>query len=252
MALKFSIITITLNSEHHLEQTIISITSQSYNKYEYIIVDGGSTDHTLDIIQKHEQKIDHWISEPDNGIADAMNKGLSLATGDYILFLHSDDYLLNTNVLKEVASYLTKPYDIVMFNIFLERNGKRYLATPRGLTWWTNFKTGIFHQSVFCSRELFLKIGPFDTQFRIVMDYDFFLRAYKANIKTKHVDIPTTLMRLTGISSQQNWPDLKERFYEERKVHEKNCTNRWMRLCYFIYWKLYLTYRRGLNFGKSI
>ena len=241
---KISIITITLNSERYLEQTITSVTNQSYRNIEYIIIDGGSTDRTLDIIRKYDNKIDRCISEPDDGIADAMNKGVSLSTGDYILFLHSDDYLLNSKVLEHAAPFLRKPYDIAMFSIVLENNGKKSLAAPRGLNWWTNFKTGIFHQSAFCSKELFRKIGPFDTKFHIVMDYDFFLRAYKANITIKIVTFPLSLMRLVGLSSQQNWPSLKERFKEERMVHTKNCENSWMRLLYGIYWSLYFPYRK--------
>ena len=90
---KISIITITFNSEEHLEQTIESVAAQTYPSIEYIIVDGGSTDGTLDIIKRHEEDIDRWISEPDDGIADAFNKGIALATGDFVYFLNSDDYL---------------------------------------------------------------------------------------------------------------------------------------------------------------
>ena len=88
---KITIVTITYNAERYLEQTITSVIEQTYTNREYIVVDGNSSDGTLDIIKKYESEIDNWISEPDNGIADAMNKGIDLATGDYILFLHSDD-----------------------------------------------------------------------------------------------------------------------------------------------------------------
>ena len=252
MARKISIITITLNSERYLEQTISSVVDQTYGNIEYIIVDGGSTDGTLDIIRKYDAKIDRWISEPDKGIADAMNKGLSLATGDYILFLHSDDYLLNSGVLEQAAGFLTKPYDIVMYDIILERNEKKSLVSPRGLTWWINFKTGIFHQSVLCSKTLFREIGTFDTNFHIAMDYDFFLRAYRASMRTKRIEIPLTLMRLVGISSNTDWPGLKQRLLEEHRVHVKNCPTLWMRLMYKIYWLAYLPYKKTCCTIKSI
>lgn len=252
MNVKISIVTITLNSKPCLEQTITSVINQSYSNIEYIIIDGGSTDGTLDIIKQYESKIDLWISESDKGIADAMNKGLSLATGEYILFLHSDDYLLDSSVLEKAAMYLTDSHDIVMFSIVLERNGKRWTAKSRGLNFWINFKTGIFHQSVFCSKSLFQKIGTFDNQFHIVMDYDFFLRAHKANIHAKCVDIPLSLMRLIGISSQLDWPSLRERFIEERKVHAKHCTNYWMRALYLVYWALYFPYRKTCSLYKSL
>ncbi|MCI5223504.1 MAG: glycosyltransferase [Candidatus Electrothrix sp. AR4] len=241
---RISIITITLNSEEYLEQTIISVLEQSYNNIEYIIIDGGSTDTTLDIIKKYQDKIDHWISEPDNGIADAMNKGLSLATGDYILFLHSDDYLLDATVLHEAAQYVTASCDIFMFNIFLEHDGKRTLAKPSGLTWKINFKTGVFHQSAICSKNLFQKIGDFDTQFRITMDYEFFLRAYREKINAQHCDMPLSLMRLVGISSQRDWKNLRKRFREERLAHNKHRYSLGMKILYQCYWPPYLLYRR--------
>jgi hypothetical protein len=94
------------------------------------------------------------------------------------------------------------------------------------------------------SQKLFQKVGIFDTNFRIVMDYDFFLRAFKSNAHAKSIDMPLTLMRLIGISSQHDWPNLRERFLEERNVHKKNCSKQWMRILYAIYWSFYLTYRK--------
>jgi len=244
MSVKISIITITWNSERYIEETITSVANQTYPNIEYIIIDGGSTDATLDIIKKYEPKIDRWISEPDGGIADAMNKGLALATGDYILFLHSDDYLLNPSVVEQAVPHLTAPYDIVMFNIILERNSRKTLSIPRGLNKWINFKTGVYHQSVFCSNKLFKQIGIFDTQFKIVMDYDFFLRAYKTNTISKKINLPISVMRQVGLSARQDWQGLKARFLEEKQVHVKNNNNPLMRLLYTFYWSLYFPYRR--------
>lgn len=246
--LKLSIITITFNSEDYLEQTILSVINQSYKNIEYIIVDGDSTDNTLNIIKKYEPKVNTWISEPDNGIADAMNKGLKLATGDYILFLHSDDYLIDSNIIKKAIGQISIPCDIILFNIILERDGKKMLTCPRGLTWWINFKTGVFHQSTFCSRSLFQEIGHFDQQFRITMDYDFFLRAYRAGIRTQQIALPISLMRLVGISSQRDWPSLQKRFLEEQIVHHKNLMGKWMPLLYKVYWTLYLPYKKACCF----
>ena len=241
--LKISIITISYNAAQYIEQTIQSVVNQSCSDKEYIVVDGGSTDGTIDIIQKYENQIDKWISEPDNGIADAMNKGLTLATGDYIIFLHSDDYFENENVLSTVASHLSVSYEIFMFNIFLSNNGDKWLLIPRGLNWWMNLKTGVFHQSVICARTLFERIGNFDTGFLIAMDYDFFLRAYRAGVKSRKIDYPMSVMRLCGVSSQLDWPRLKERFREERWVHLKNSPSIPLRLIYFVYWFFYPIYR---------
>lgn len=239
-----TIITISLNSEKYLEETISSVLSQNYQDIEYIIIDGKSTDRTTEIIKKYDSQIDQWISEPDRGIADAMNKGLSMARGDYILFLHSDDYLLKPDVIEKLMHLIKTPSEIVMCNIYLEKNGKTSLYRPRGLNWWVNFKTGIFHQSVFCSRKLFDRIGNFDTHFKITMDYDFFLRAYHTKASVQKVDMPLSVMRLVGISSQRDWPNLKNRLLEEKRVHYKNCTSPGMKLIYNIYWFFYPVYKR--------
>ncbi|MDL2123077.1 MAG: glycosyltransferase [Deltaproteobacteria bacterium] len=240
---KVSIITITYNSELYLEQTIQSIINQTYQCKEYIIIDGASTDSTLSIIKKYEDKIDKWVSEPDNGIADAMNKGLALAMGDFVIFLHSDDYFVDDNVLSVAASHLTNGYEVFFFSISLSNNGEKRLAKPRGFNWWLNLKTGVFHQSVICARTLFERIGDFDTGFRIAMDYDFFLRAYRARVKTKKIDLPLSVMRLCGVSSQLDWPSLRERFREEHLVHIKNCPLIWQRPLYYMYSLVYKFYR---------
>ena len=174
---KISIITIALNAERYLEQTIASVVNQTYSNREYIIVDGGSTDGTLDIIKKYESEIDNWISEPDKGIADAMNKGIDLATGDYILFLHSDDYLVNSSVLERASEYLGDRFDIFFFQVLHDIHGQNQVSRNRPLGWLTNFKMGSCHQGQLCSIKLFQRIGKFDTSFKIDMDYDFILRA---------------------------------------------------------------------------
>jgi len=236
---KISIITITLNAERYLGQTIPSVVNQTYSNREYIIVDGGSTDGTLDIIKKYESEIDNWISEPDKGIADAMNKGIDLATGDYILFLHSDDYLVNSSVLERASEYLGDSFDIFFFQVLHDINGQNKVSRNRPLGWLTNFKMGSCHQGQLCSRKLFQRIGKFDTSFKIDMDYDLILRAY--------VNMPLAVMRLIGISSRTDWKSLRERFDEERQVHFKNCTTIWMRLLYIFYWMMYLPYRKSLH-----
>ena len=113
---RITIITITFNAELYLEQTIASVIGQTYNDKEYIVIDGGSTDSSLDIIKKYKKNIDKWISEPDNGISHAMNKGLQYATGDFVFFLHSDDYLCDDNVLAEACQFLTDQHDLAGIN----------------------------------------------------------------------------------------------------------------------------------------
>lgn len=241
--LKISIITISYNSASYIEQTIESVCEQTFQNKEYIVVDGGSTDGTVEIIKKYEDKIDKWVSEPDHGIADAMNKGLALASGDFVIFLHSDDYFLDENVLTVASAHLSTDCEIFLFDIWLMKNGESRLFVPRGLNWWMNFKTGVFHQSAFCSRSLFAGIGNFDPGLRIAMDYDFFLRAYRAGVRAKKIGLPLSVMRLCGLSSQLDWPSLRERFREERRIHMKNSPSIPLRLLYLIYWSFYPLYR---------
>ena len=112
-----TIITAALNSEATIKKTLESVTNQTFQDFEHIVIDGGSRNETLEILKKYENTYNlAWISEPDNGIADAMNKGIDLATGDYILFLHSDDYLVNSSVLKRASEYLADRFDIFFCN----------------------------------------------------------------------------------------------------------------------------------------
>ena len=238
-----SIITIVFNGEQFIEQTILSVIEQTYRNIEYIIVDGGSTDRTLDIIKKYERHIARWTSKPDEGISDAMNKGLDLATGQYIFYLHADDYLCSPETIEKfVLEICDRKSDISTFAVLYGHppdNLKK--MQPRGYGCWLNFKTGFLHQGTFCKREVFNKIGAFDNQFKIAMDYDFFLRAYRENISCQKGNAVVSVMRDTGKSSRQDWPSLAARFAEERLVHKKNSPI-WF-VVYPPYWFAYTLYR---------
>lgn len=239
---KISIITITLNSKQYLEQAIQSVIGQTYTNFEYIIVDGGSKDGTLDLLKKYASKITHCISEPDNGIADAMNKGIARASGDYILFIHSDDYLIDSEILERIVPHLSTGLDMYIFQVRCLGEKGTSVSRTWPLNWLTNFKMGSCHQGQLCSRKLFNRIGVFDTSFRIDMDYDFLLRAYRAGANSRSIPLQISVMRLVGISSLCDWPHLKQRFAEEKRVHLKNCPSRWMRFIYEVYWGLYALY----------
>jgi glycosyltransferase involved in cell wall biosynthesis len=244
-----TILTASLNSGSTIKKTLESVRSQTFQDMEHIVIDGGSRDETLDILKMFETTYSlTWISEFDHGIADAMNKGLDLATGDYILFLHSDDYLVNSSVLERASEYLRDRFDIFFFQVLHNINGHNQITNNRPLGWLTNFKMGSCHQGQLCSRKLFQRIGKFDTSFRINMDYDLILRAYRARATCNSVNMPLAVMPLIGISSRTDWKSLRERFDEERRVHLKNCTTIWVRLLYVLYWIMYLPYRKCLQF----
>jgi len=235
-----SVITVTLNSDKFIEQTIQSVFNQTYQKIEYIIVDGGSTDRTLEIINPFKKRIHSFVSEIDDGIADAMNKGVSLASGDYIIFLHADDYFHHEASLEESVGFLEATTDILACRIQFGKDLK--IIKPAGFNLWTNFK-GMPHQGILCRRTLIESLHGFDTQFKICMDYDLLLRAYKKGAQLRKAPVVLSIMRETGISSRQDWQSLKNRFDEERMAHQKNCRSLAMQILYKLYWFLYLHYR---------
>lgn len=236
-----SIITVVYNGAASIEQTILSVIGQTYRPIEFILIDGGSSDGTVEIIRRHQQAIDCWLSEPDQGIADAMNKGLKRATGDYILFIHADDYLAESTSLEKAVEFL-ESQDIVLFDIFYGHSRKR--LSPRGFNFWMNFKTGVYHQGTLCKCEIFDRIGGFDSDFKIAMDFDFFLRAYRHGLHAPAYPLAITVMGDTGVSARKDWPNLLKRLDEERKAHIKNCSSFAMSTVYRMYWLLYMWYRR--------
>jgi glycosyltransferase involved in cell wall biosynthesis len=202
---KFSIITVVLNGEKYLEQTIKSVITQYNTNYELIIIDGGSTDRSVDIIQKYDKQIAKWISEPDSGIYNAMNKGLKFAQGDLISFLNSDDYYLPDTLFK-VAQTANKIYaDIYHGNVMkLPRHDNIEKAIAVKAT--NNIRSlgkgeYIYQPATFMRNDIFRKIGMFNEKLRIVSDYDFFLRAEKNRCSFHHIDQTLTVFRTGGIST---------------------------------------------------
>lgn len=243
---KISVITVCFNAEKYIEQTIQSVIEQDGVDFEYIIIDGGSKDETLEIIKKYDSDLTEWISEPDNGIADAMNKGISRASGDYILFLHADDYLASPTSMSEAIAYCENnaDIDVYAFDILYQSNNEKTIKQTRPFGLRTYFKTPVMHQGALCSKEILDKLGGFNTSYEIAMDYDFFLRAYRHGAKIKIIHHVLSVMRDTGISSKKDWGSLQKRFSEEKMVHLNNMPENTMRLIYAIYWPLYIAYRR--------
>jgi glycosyltransferase involved in cell wall biosynthesis len=172
-----SIIIATFNSEKTLEDTILSILAQEYKDIELIIIDGKSTDNTVEIIRKYQNSIHYWISEKDKGIYDAMNKGLEIAKGDWILFIGSDDCLYRKDVLQRIFSHAsTSKYELVLCNILWE-NQRIFRSRYNPLI---KIKNTMHHQGVLYNRKLYDNIS-FDLRYKILADYDFNLKIYLAN-----------------------------------------------------------------------
>lgn len=204
--MKLSVITINRNNACGLEKTIQSVLGQSFRDYEYIIIDGNSNDDSVAIINKYSSKIAYWVSEPDSGVYNAMNKGIKQAKGEYLLFLNSGDFLLNKNVLSDLFSHKIFA-DIVCAKCNVSDNGKVVWTSnpPKHITLGTLYYVGLAHQSTFIKRELFATIGLYREDFKYNSDIEFWYRAFIFNNATSQsIDLITTDYNLDGISSQDN------------------------------------------------
>lgn len=242
---KITVITAVLNQKDNLNNLIKSFQSQSYQNKELIIIDGASTDGTLELIKQSSDVVTKFLSEPDENISDAMNKGIGLASGDFLLFLQSDDMFTSTTSLETVAKLLSDSYDIFSFPIFFKNEDKKTLKQASKVPFKIYFKTTIWHQGALISSKLFKNIGIYDTKLKIAMDYDFFLRAYLSNAKIKKLNTPVlSIMDAGGISSKKDKTSLGERFLEEKKIHYKYSKSPILRRIYDLYWILYPAYRK--------
>ena len=198
-----TIITVVYNGEHFLERTILSVLNQTYDNIEYIIIDGGSTDSTLSIIKKYEDYIDYYVSEPDGGIYYAMNKGLSLASGDYIAILNSDDFYYDFAVKSSVDALLSSDADIIAANADIvdeyENINRVYKAN--------NFDEIVFlgadpacHQTMFIKKNIYNEIGYYDTSFRIAADTDLIFKIIDLSPKYKLIKYSTVAFTEGGTS----------------------------------------------------
>jgi len=197
---KLSIITVNLNNAEGLEKTIESVINQTFINYEYIIIDGFSTDSSVEIIKKYENKITNWISEKDSGIYNGMNKGILKANGEYCLFLNSGDWLINGNVLTQILSKIEKP-DIIYCNIKTEIGNVEF---PGNLTFDFLFHNAICHQSMIINTNLFNEIGLYNETFKIVSDWEFTCIAFLLNKKFIKVNSTLSYYDIKGVSSDIN------------------------------------------------
>lgn len=185
---KISIITPTLNSEKDLEACVLSVAGQTYENKEHLIIDGKSTDNTIDIIKKYAEKYPHlrWISEKDGGIYEAMNKGVDMAGGEWVYFLGSDDVFFDNNVLESLFNNQTlNDLDLVYGNVLWGNTGDLYAGKFSTLKL---MQKNICHQAIFLKKELFKKIGNFDTKYKALADYVFNIKWFSdESIKYKYI-----------------------------------------------------------------
>lgn len=204
--MKITLITVCYNSVATLEKTILSVAEQSYKDIEYIIIDCNSKDGTLDIIKKHEDKITQWISEPDNGLYDAMNKGIAMSTGDIIGILNSDDTFYSNTVVAAIEDFhSTNCIDASVGTIMQHKKDGKVVRVYSSKDWSPEkLKIGFMppHPSIFFKKELFEKFGNYKLGFVIGADYELITRFFlKEKISWKYSGITTTAMLVGGLSS---------------------------------------------------
>jgi glycosyltransferase involved in cell wall biosynthesis len=248
----FSILTASLNSMPTFWDNLESMMSQNFKDFEHIVIDGGSDDGTLDLLKKFENFYNlHWISEPDGGIADALNKGLHIAKGQYIIVIQADDRLLGPDTLEKVYPLLnSEKAGIYSFPVVLDhRDSGKVLRKPIRWLWWNHFKFILPHQGCFVSRKVFDQVGEFRKEFKINMDYDFFYRALERKVSVKFGKFPVTLMGGSGIGSDP--ANMMKRLKEERSVQKLNEKNMFWRVAQFIFHSFYMTYKINILSAKK-
>jgi putative colanic acid biosynthesis glycosyltransferase len=223
--IKISIVTVVYNGEKFLEKTIQSVVSQTYQNIEYIIIDGGSTDGTLDIIKRYEDSIDYWTSEADNGIYDAMNKGALVASGEFINYLNSDDTFLDENVLQNIVNGMDNLSKVYFARAKIQGNKESWLYPAQQYNktnidiWLKNALPN--HQTMFFPKSFYKKV-QYNLEYKIGSDSDYKFEAEK-RCGFIFLDILVCKFELGGISSDfDNFKNVKQIIVDSWKISMKH------------------------------
>ena len=209
--MKVSIITVTYNSAQTLVDAMKSVLEQTYHDIEYIIVDGASTDSTIDIIRQYELQFKNrlkWISEKDDGIYDAMNKGIQLATGDVVGILNSDDYFTSSDVIARMVAAFRDGADAVYGDVHFIHDGEpnkciRYYSSKHFRPFWLRFGFMPAHPSFYCRRGVYERAGYYKTDYAIGSDYEMMVRLFKVHhINARYIPMDFVTMRTGGASTR--------------------------------------------------
>jgi glycosyltransferase involved in cell wall biosynthesis len=213
-----SIITINYNDATGLKRTMASALEQGYDDFEYIVIDGGSSDESVDVIEAYKEKIAYWVSEKDTGIYNAMNKGIAVAKGKFLLFLNGGDLLNKTSALEDFISHPSFRGDIIYGDYKFENGEKIY---PDNLYPAYFMKTSLPHQSTFIRKKLFDELGNYDESYRIGGDRNFFIKAYlSGRFEFVHIPYFLTFFNLDGISN--NDARQKQKKEEDERMFRAN------------------------------
>ena len=221
--MKVSIITACYNAESTIEETIRSVAGQTYNNIEYIVVDGASSDSARSILKKYESNISKLISEPDNGVYNAMNKGIKAATGDLLFFLNADDVFINELVVGQFAEFAkTNKAGLILGNILLidKYTGQVYHEKQPLIDNIQLLKSTVFHPATFFRREGFEKFGLYNEENKIASDYEWYLNYFvKNNGNYAYLDKPISIFSMSGLSSDKEHGKIHQE--ERRKIQKK-------------------------------
>ncbi|MDR1793523.1 MAG: glycosyltransferase [Bacteroidales bacterium] len=226
-----TIITVTYNAQEHICKTIESILNQTNKDFEYIVIDGNSKDKTVDILRKYTEKIEQkefqlhdfkWISEPDTGLYDAMNKGLDMATGEFVWFMNAGDKLFDNNTLAEIQNHLqSNPDADIVYgqSLIIDQNdtpiGERHKIAPKKLT-VNSFLNGLVvgHQSILVRKSI---ATHYDLQYTVAADYDWVISAVKKSHQNLYIDNYLSRFMIAGFSTVHRKKAWKDRFLIMKK-----------------------------------
>ncbi len=216
--ISLSIITINYNDAVGLEKTMASVINQTFKDFEYIIIDGSSTDGSVDVIKNFEEKIDYWISEPDSGIYNAMNKGIAKARGKYLLFLNSGDYLYSKTTIFDTIQFLNDDISFISGNTKMLSKEPWIKKSPEKMYHSYLYQNSLPHPSTFINHKMFEKYGCYDQSYPIIADWTFFFTAIVINAESYlHIDKTVASFDMNGVSASSSHSVAKNSFIS--KVH---------------------------------
>lgn len=218
--MKISIITACFNAQDTIEETIRSVAKQTYDNIEYIIVEGSSTDNTLQILEKYRNTINILISEPDTGVYNAMNKGIKSATGDLLFFLNADDVFINELVVEKFVEEAKKTSAGLLLGNILMLNrytGEMYYENHKIVDKIRLMISSIFHPATFFRKKTFEKYGLYNENNKIVSDYEWYVNYFQNSGDYKYIDSPISIFSLGGLSSNEKHTELHLKEYTEVK-----------------------------------
>lgn len=240
MEKNLSIITVNRNNGAGLKKTIESVIAQTCNNFEFIIIDGASTDSSAGVIKENSRYLSHWVSEPDRGTYHAMNKGVKVAKGEYCLFLNSGDYLVDCNVLENIFSHDIKA-DIISGDVLKMRpnNKFRRVSSPETISLHKLCIHSLPHQATLIRTNLFDEVGYYTESYKIASDWEFFLKALVIHEKSySHINVDVSYFKIGGISSakenfelayreshdclRRHFPKMEEDLMEYRYFYNSN------------------------------